>query len=145
MLNRNKIFALGLVGTLSLFSLVGCSSSTPEAAAPADSGTAASSAPADSGAMATGGYSDMSMQVASAKTAVEAGNFDEAKTDMGKVEDAWKTVEDDLKKKDQAAYDTIETHMGEANAALKGASPDAAMVSEHLTMLEGAVTTASTK
>lgn len=145
MLNRNKMFVLGLVGTLSLFSLVGCTSSTPEAAVPQSSGTAVSSASVDSGAMATGGYSDMSTQVASAKAAVEAGNFDEAKTAMGQVEESWKTVEDDLKKKDKAAYDTIETHMDEANAALKGASPDASVVSEHLTMLEGAVASASTK
>jgi len=132
MLTRNQMLALGTAGALSLFTLVGCAAKAPEAAAPVDSAAPTASQPAPTGS----GFDAMSIEVADAKAAVEAGNFDEAKATMGKVEDSWKTVEDDLKKIDKAAYDAIETHMDEANNALKGASPDAAVVSEHLNMLE---------
>lgn len=130
MLTRNRMLALGTAGVVSLLTLVGCAAKTPEAITPTDASAPAASAPASSG------FGTMAMQVADAKTAVAAGNFDQAKATMGDVENTWKIVEDDLKKTDKTAYDAIETHMDEANGALKGDSPDAAIVSEHLSMLE---------
>jgi soluble cytochrome b562 len=141
--NRNRMLALGAVGTLSLFTLIGCAPKTPEATAPEATApaTAAPVSAAEKAPMETAGsgFGEMSTQVAAAKTAVEAGKFDDAKMAMEKVEEAWKTVEDDLKKTDETAYDAIETHMDEANGALKEASPDAAAISEHLNMLETTV------
>lgn len=133
MWNSKRLFALGAASTLSLFSLIGCGA-TPEAAAPANSGATIQASASDKS-----GFAEMSAQISEAKTAIEAGNADAAKTAMDKVENSWKTVEDGLKKTDKATYDAIETHMDEANGALKGASPNAAVVSEHLKMLEKTV------
>ena len=144
MFGRHQMLAVAVASTLSLFTLAGCSSSsTPTATLPAETtptATTSETTISTNQSVSTGELSDMSMQVAETKAAVEAGNFDTAKTTSGKIEDAWKQVEDGIKKKDKTAYDTIETHLDATNRSLKGSSPDAKAVLGHLTELEAAIT-----
>ncbi len=144
MFGRHQMLAVAVAGTLSLFTLAGCSSSgtKPTAILPAETTpatTTSDTAVPASQAVSTGELSDMSMQAAETKAAVEAGDFDTAKTASGKIEDAWKQVEDGIKKKDKTAYDAIETHLDATNNSLKGSSPDAKAVLDHLTELEAAI------
>ena len=144
MFGRHQMLAVAVAGTLSLFTLVGCSSSsTPTATLPAEitpTATTSETTASTSQPVSTGELSAMSVQVAETKAAVEAGNFDTAKIASSKIEDAWKQVEDGIKEKDKTAYDTIETHLDATNRSLKGSSPDAKAVLGHLTELEAAIT-----
>ncbi|MGB7247873.1 MAG: hypothetical protein WBC73_02960 [Phormidesmis sp.] len=145
MFGRHQMLAVAVAGTLSLFTLVSCSSNSrptvtlPAEVTPTATASDTTAMPA-SQAVSTGELSAMSVQVAETKAAVEAGNFDTAKIASSKIEDAWKQVEDGIKEKDKTAYDTIETHLDATNRSLKGSSPDAKAVLGHLTELEAAIT-----
>ncbi|MGC1524546.1 MAG: hypothetical protein WA783_00710 [Phormidesmis sp.] len=143
MFGRHQMLAVAVAGTLSLFTLVGCgSSSTPTATLPAETtptATTSEATPSTNQSVPTGELSAMSMQVAETKAAVEAGDFDTAKTASSSIEDAWNQVEDGVKDKDKTAYDAIETHLDATNSSLKGSSPDAKAVLGHLTELESAI------
>jgi len=133
MFSRNKIFALGLVSALGLFSLTGCGASSSEAKAGSSAPVAEMSQPSVADASGT---EAMSKLVVDTKTAVESGDWNTAKTMGGQIEDDWKNIEDGIKDTNKTAYDAVETHLDGLNSALKGASPDKAVVIDHLNELE---------
>ena len=65
------------------------------------------------------GFSGMKNVISSTKIAIEAANFDKAKTDFAKFEDSWKTVEDGVKKTAPTKYSAIEEGMEAINKGIK--------------------------
>ena len=57
--------------------------------------------------------------VTKTKIAIEAENFDQAKTDFTRFEDSWKTVEDGVKATAPARYTAIEDAMEAVNKGVK--------------------------
>jgi hypothetical protein len=58
--------------------------------------------------------------------AVKAGKFDRAKTEFGKFEESWKTVEDGVKTKSSDTYHAIEAGLDTVSGELKNNQPDKA-------------------
>ncbi len=54
------------------------------------------------------GFSGMQDVIGKTKAAIEAKNFNLAKTEFAKFEDSWKTVEDGVKVKSRTTYTAIE-------------------------------------
>ena len=75
------------------------------------------------------GFSGMKNVVTNTKTAVEAANFEKAKTDFAKFEDSWKTVEDDVKKTAPTKYSAIEEGMEAINKGIKEKNKNGTMAS----------------
>lgn len=65
------------------------------------------------------GFSGMKNVVTKTKIAIEAENFDQAKTDFTRFEDSWKTVEDGVKATAPARYTAIEDAMEAVNKGVK--------------------------
>ena len=61
------------------------------------------------------GFSGMQDVIGKTKAAIEAKNFNLAKTEFAKFEDSWKTVEDGVKVKSKTTYTTIEDGMDTTN------------------------------
>ena len=61
------------------------------------------------------GFSGMQDVIGKTKAAIEAKNFNLAKTEFAKFEDFWKTVEDGVKVKSKTTYTAIEDGMDTTN------------------------------
>ncbi|MCX5962751.1 MAG: DUF4363 domain-containing protein [Cyanobacteria bacterium] len=61
------------------------------------------------------GFSGMQDVIGKTKAAIEAKNFNLAKTEFAKFEDSWKTVEDGVKVKSKTTYTAIEDGMDSTN------------------------------
>lgn len=61
------------------------------------------------------GFSGMQDVIGKTKAAIEAKNFNLAKTEFAKFEDSWKTVEDGVKVKSKTTYTAIEDGMDTTN------------------------------
>ena len=61
------------------------------------------------------GFSGMQNVIGKTKAAIEAKNFNLAKTEFAKFEDSWKTVEDGVKVKSKTTYTAIEDGMDTIN------------------------------
>jgi len=149
MIRRSQLLALGTVG---LLSLVGCSS-PDQASKPAvvDSAQQASTDAAKDAAGAakdtamapmTGGTNELRSVVTNTKTAVESGDFAQAKEEFGKFEGSWSKVEDGIKTASPDAYTAIETNVDNVKSALDAAQPDKAKVMDALAALDSSITTA---
>ena len=136
MFSRNKIFALGLVGTLSLFSLSSCSASAPEAEITSATPAADVSQPATTD---LADLENMSGLVADAKTLVELDDWHTVKILNGQIEDEWKYIEDGIKDTNKTDYETVKTHLDGLNTALKESNPDKTTVLGHLDELKTAL------
>ncbi len=117
----NRFYA-ALLGGLSTLLLVSCGSSpsTPQAAAPASAPPASPAAAKPTAA----GFMALQKVINQTKTAVEAGNFEQAQVAFDKFEPAWKTVEDGVKAKSSATYEAIEDGMDAVNKGIKGKSKE---------------------
>jgi iron uptake system EfeUOB component EfeO/EfeM len=120
-----------------LFTLVGCGG--PKAEAPSNP---AANAPAQNMA-AQGGAAFQTLQgvVNKTKTAVEAGNFDQAKTDFSKFETSWKLVQPAVRAKAPNTYKAIEDGVTAVNSGIKGKNKQTVL--NTLTSLSKSITTAS--
>jgi soluble cytochrome b562 len=111
----NRFQSLVLSGVV-LLMLASCSSSkqatSPETSAPAAEKPAAN------------GFTTLQTVVNKTQTAVAAGNFSQAKTEFGKFEDTWKTVEDGVKEKSSKTYDAIEENMDNVSKGIKDKSKE---------------------
>jgi ribosomal protein S20 len=56
--------------------------------------------------------------VSKTKAAIDAGDLEQAKSEMSKFEDSWSKVEKGVKAKSPAAYDAIETNAKDAQSAV---------------------------
>jgi len=91
----------------------------------------------------TSGFTALQSVVAKTKSSVDAGNFAKAKEEFSKFGDAWKKVEDGLKKKSPSAYKSIETSVEAVTKNLKAAKPDKAKLVAALQSLDRAISKAA--
>lgn len=98
-----------LVG-ISVLTLVSCSS--PEVKPVEQSSTVPSKT---TEVAKLSGFSGMQDVIGKTKAAIEAKNFNLAKTEFAKFEDSWKTVEDGVKVKSKTTYTAIEDGMDTIN------------------------------
>jgi hypothetical protein len=142
MIRLNSMLAIGIVGILAL---TGCSAAEKSATNAADSvvqnTTGVTSAAKDKVTGDVSGFTGLKGVVASTKTAVEAGDFTTAQTEMAKFEGFWSTVEDGVKAKSSAAYDTIEAGVSGVEDSVKSSDKSKAMNS--LKALDDAIATAA--
>ncbi len=130
-----------------LLGLVGCAQSEPPAAtAPSPAATTAAAPSPSASAMATGspakaekaseakasGSSKAELlklkeHLTMVSTAVNAGNFDQAKKEFTEFDEHWDKVEDKVKGESKQAYQNIEAGMDEVkNTVVRPAQPDKA-------------------
>lgn len=69
-------------------------------------------------------------------TAVEAGNYAQARAEFTKCEDNWKQVEDSIKAKSGYSYKAIEDSLYQVTGQLRGAQPKKRQVLADLQSLE---------
>lgn len=119
-MRMNYLLALGLVGMIGTASLAGCTSSQTTAETPATSAATQAS---------TGDTSGLKQVVTNTKAAVEAGDFNKAKTEFEQFETAWKPIEDGIKAKSPTGYDEIESGMDKVGSALNSADKTQALAS----------------
>ncbi len=126
----NQILVLS---ALSLLTLAGCDSvqetSTPKTSSSAVPGTAVKTDKAIK-------YPELSGLAFYTKIAVEANNFPKAKTEFGKFENAWKKVEDGMKKKDPTGYNTVKEATAKVTAEFKKSEPSKDKVLAQLDLLD---------
>jgi hypothetical protein len=70
------------------------------------------------GAVAAPEMANVAGVVSKTKAAVDAGDLEQAKSEMSKFEDSWSKVEKGIKAKSPATYDTIETNAKDAQSAV---------------------------
>lgn len=139
-----QLLALGVAGMISTAALAGCTTSETTskttAEAPTGSGVPAQTAQtAQTAGQTTGSTSGLQQVVASTRTAVEAGDFNKAKTEFDQFETAWKPIEDGIKAKSPQGYDAIEANMDKVGNALNSSDKTQALAS--LQSLEQAIAT----
>jgi high-affinity Fe2+/Pb2+ permease len=141
MIRLNSMLAIGAV---SILALTGCNTEkakTDAADSVVQNTTGVTSAVQDKVTGAVSGFTGLKGVVTSTKTAVEAGDFATAQTEIAKFEGFWATVEDGVKAKSSATYDAIETNMSGVEEAIKASDKPKAM--DSLKALDDAVTTAA--
>ncbi|GET40064.1 DUF4363 family protein [Microseira wollei] len=118
MINRLS-YAIAIT-TIGLLALTGCSSNTQPTsqASPAVETTAPTAATTASNTTQEG-FTALVGVVSNTKTAVEAGNFDQAQKAFDKFEDAWNKVEDGVKAKSAKSYEAIEDAESQVESAIK--------------------------
>lgn len=119
-------------------------STSPEASPAASPVASTAASPAASPATAKSAYPELIAVVDGTKAAVAKGDFAAAKTEFGKFEGAWKTIEDGIKDKTPKAYKAIEASADTLKDALKGDKPDAAKVTAELDALTKGIAEAET-
>ncbi len=117
---------------ISLLALVGCTNPEQATIQTTPNGSVAS-APATT---STTGNNSLLIIVSKTKTAVQSGNFVQAKKEFDKFEDAWKEVEDGIKAKSRNNYETIETNLDEVTGELKASKPQKEKLMKELQSLE---------
>jgi hypothetical protein len=132
-------FQLFLVGSFALLGLSSCGE--PQASVPETSSTAA----VKTGAIVNPAAGFVTLQSVTEKTttAVNAGKFDQAKTEFEKFEDSWKTVEDGVKAKSSKTYAAVEDGLDTMNGELKNKQPDKVKMLAALKSLNQGIATAS--
>ncbi len=121
-----------LVG-ISVLTLVSCSS--PEVKPVEQSSTVPSKT---TEVAKPSGFSGMQDVISKTKAAIEAKNFNSAKTEFAKFEDSWKTVEDGVKVKSKTTYTAIEDGIDTINKKIaakdaQGAIAALKLLSENVT------------
>ncbi len=117
---------------ISLLALVGCTNPEQATIQNTPNGSVAS-APATT---STTGNNSLLIIVSKTKTAVQSGDFVQAKKEFDKFEDAWKEVEDGIKAKSRNNYETIETNLDEVTGELKASKPQKEKLMKELQSLE---------
>jgi hypothetical protein len=114
---------LAIVAIISLFALIGCSSTSPSTTDTIKPGAA-----------------NMLKALGDLKVALTANDAAKAKTATDGVEEAWSKFEDAVKAKDQAIYAQVEEPLGNLQAGTKESKLDTGLLKEQLTKLELVVT-----
>ena len=131
-----------IITIISLLTLVSCNK--PKQAAtetiPAVTSNSTEKAPAKK---STAGNTGLLAVVSKTRTAVESGNFIEAKKEFDKFEDVWKDVEDSIKAKSRDNYEAVEKSMDEISGELKAAKPQKDKLITALQSLEKTINTVS--
>jgi hypothetical protein len=127
-----------MVSSLLLFGLGSCG--TTEASAPEKSAPAVKT---ETSANSAAGFAALKSVTEKTTTAVTAGKFEQAKTEFGKFEDSWKTVEDGVKAKSSKTYDAVEEGLDAVNGELKNKQPDKAKMLTALKSLTQNIATAA--
>jgi hypothetical protein len=70
------------------------------------------------GAVAAPEMANVAGVVSKTKAAIDAGDLEQAKSEMSKFEDSWSKVEKGVKAKSPAAYDAIETNASDVRSAV---------------------------
>ncbi len=141
MIRLNSMLAIGAV---SILALTGCNTekaATSAADSVVQNTTGVTSAAKDKVTGSVSGFTGLQDVVASTKTAVEAGDFATAQTEIGKFEGFWSTVEDGVKAKSSPTYDAIEASVSGVEEAVKSSNKPKAI--DSLKALDAAVTTAA--
>jgi hypothetical protein len=125
-----------LLVSISVLTLVSCSS--PEVA-PVDQSSAVPTKTTQVAKLS--GFPGMQDVIVKTEAAIEAKNFDLAKTEFKKFEDNWKTVEDGVKVKSKATYKAIEDGMDTIEKKIKAKDAKASIA--ELQLLSNNVTSAS--
>lgn len=112
----NRIQSL-LIGGVAVFMLASCSTQK-QANQPTETSVPTAEKPT------ADGFTTLQQVVNKTQTAVTAGNFEQAKTEFGKFEDSWKTVEDGVKGKSSKTYDAIEEGMDNVSKGIKDKSKE---------------------
>ncbi len=92
------------------------------ASSPEKSPTPVTSSPATTASPATTqapGFKALTGVISSTRSAVQVGNFDQAKNEFDKFEDSWSQVEDGVKAKSSETYSAIEDGMDAVKAGIK--------------------------
>jgi hypothetical protein len=137
-----KRISLLLITGLSLLTLASCGESKEaetKTETPAPVAAEKMAKPAAKGSVA--GFAMMQAIVQKTKGAIEKGDFATAKTEFGKFEASWKTVEDGVKTKAPKAYSAVEDGMDAINASIK--AKDKAKTIEALKTLATSISSAA--
>jgi endo-alpha-1,4-polygalactosaminidase (GH114 family) len=88
-------------------------------------------------------FADLQSIVSKTSSKVTAGKFIDAKDEFSKFEDAWKKVEDSLKKKSPDSYNAIEETSTSIKKELKLAKPSKTKLEASLQSLDKAIAKAA--
>jgi hypothetical protein len=88
-------------------------------------------------------FADLQSIVSKTSSKVTAGKFIDAKDEFSKFEDAWKKVEDSLKKKSPDSYSAIEEASMNTKKELKAAKPSKTKLEASLQSLDKAIAKAA--
>lgn len=115
----NRLNSVIAATAISILVLAGCNNGQqPSTQASPGAGTTTN---ANSTSKATqAGFDTLTTVVSNTKTAVEAGNFDQAQQAFNQFENAWVKVEDGVKTKSPKGYSAIEDTVIQVKSALKG-------------------------
>lgn len=126
-----RIQSILLLGTLSLFSLVGCQTPSTTTSETAPSSVSVPTSPvaesASPVASAESGYPELLNVVEMTQAAVEENNFTKAQQEFDQFEAVWSPVEDGIKEKSSESYDAIEEDMDKVTAALRASNSEEAI------------------
>jgi hypothetical protein len=127
-----------VVSAVTLLALTGCDSAK-QASTPKTSPSevpAATAVSASDKAASPASNAELVSVVTNTKAAVQTGNFPKAKTEFDKFENAWKKVEDGIKKIAPKSYDAVEETAEKVMAELKKSQPSKDQVMAQLQSLE---------
>jgi hypothetical protein len=91
----------------------------------------------------TSGFTSLQTVVTKTLSAVDTGKFSVAKEEFNKFEDAWKKVEDGLKKKSPDSYKAIEENYGIVTKEVKASKPSKSKLVTALQSLDKAIVKAA--
>ena len=132
-----KNFRSSIVGVAVISMVVAGCGAGQKSSTPAPQATQAPTSATNPGT----GFVALNSVVSKSKAAVNAGNFSQATQDFNQFEDAWKSVEDDVKAKSPSGYSAIEDAATQVNSALKSSNKVKAMTG--LQTLETTIATVS--
>lgn len=135
MARLNRILVASAV---TLIALTGCGGAQ-EASTPKTSPSqipAASAVSTSDKAASPASYAELVSVVTNTKAAVQTGNFTKAKTEFDNFENAWKKVEDGIKKTSPKSYDAVEETTEKVMTELKKSQPSKDQVLAQLQSLE---------
>ncbi len=128
-----------VASAVTLLALTGCGgaqeASTPTKTSPAETPAASAVSTSDKAASPASNAELLSV-VTNTKAAVQTGNFAKAKTEFDKFENAWKKVEDGIKKTSPKSYDAVEETTEKVMTELKKSKPSKDQVLAQLQSLE---------
>ncbi len=123
-----KRFAFWLMTGVAALTLASCG----ESKAPAPKAETPATKSAEKSVTPSAGFAALQTVVSTTKSAIVKGDFDQAKTEFGKFEDAWKPMEDGIKVKAPKLYTAIEDGMDSVAQGIKSKDKD-----KTLTALDG--------
>ena len=115
-----KRFTLWLISAVAVGTLASCAGSKDDSAPLAEAPTTAEKTATSSAKRPAPGFGALQAVIMQTKSAIEKGDFKQAKSEFGKFEESWKTVEDGVKAKTPKVYSAIEDGMDSVSEGIKG-------------------------